>query len=202
MVVISTSSWVVDASVGSADLASLKKGLQAEITPTGSATKVFGTVASVGIVASSSSGTAAFPVTIAVTGSPAGLYAGGTSSVAIIVKQVADVLTVPTLALHTSGDQTVVQQIKDGKQVSTPVTVGTAYGATTQILSGLASGDQVVVTVPRLGRPAEPTAPPAAGVRGPVATPADPGGQGGFNGGGYPGGGAGGQGGFPGGGGS
>ena len=56
-------------------------------------------------------------------------------------------LTVPTVAMHTSGNQTVVQQMKNGAQVTTPVTVGTAYGATTQILSGLKAGDQVVVTV-------------------------------------------------------
>ena len=62
IVVISTTSWVVEASVGSADLPQLKKGLQAEITPTGSATKIFGTVKSVGIIASSSSsGSASFP---------------------------------------------------------------------------------------------------------------------------------------------
>ena len=152
IVVISTTSWVVDASVGSADLPQLKKGLQAEITPTGSATKIFGTVKSVGIIASSSSsGSATFPVTITVTGSPKGLYAGGAADVAIIVKQVENVLSVQTNAVHTEGGKTVVHQIKDGAQVSTPVKVGTTYGAVTQILSGLKAGDKVVGTTFRLG---------------------------------------------------
>jgi len=152
IVVISTTSWVVEASVASADLSSLKKGLQAEITPTGSAAKVFGTVKSVGIIASSSSsGTASFPVTITVTGSPKGLYAGGAADVSIIVKQVENVLTVPTNALHTEKNTTVVHQMKNGEQVSTPVTVGTAYGAVTQILSGLKTGDKVVGTTFRGG---------------------------------------------------
>jgi len=152
IVVISTTSWVVTASVGSADLPQLKKGLQAEITPSGSATKIFGTVKSVGIIAtSSSSGTASFPVTIAVTGSPKGLYAGGAANVSIIVKQVENVLTVPTNALHTEKNTTVVHQMKNGEQVSTPVTVGTAYGAVTQILSGLKTGDKVVGTTFRGG---------------------------------------------------
>ena len=152
IVVISTTSWVVDASVGSEDLPTLKKGLQAEITPTGSATKVFGTVSSIGIVASSSSsGSASFPVTITVTGSPKGLYAGGAATVSIIVKQVDNVLTVPTNALHTESGQTVVHQMTNGAQVSTPVKVGTTYGAMTQVLSGLKAGDKVVGTAFRTG---------------------------------------------------
>jgi macrolide-specific efflux system membrane fusion protein len=145
IVVISTTSWVVEASVGSSDLPQLKKGLQAEITPTGSTAKVFGTVKSVGIVAaSSSSGSASFPVIIKVTGSPEGLYAGGAATVAIIVKQVPNVLTVPTSSLHTESGKTVVHEMTNGAQVSRTVTVGTTYGAATQILSGLKSGDKVV----------------------------------------------------------
>jgi len=183
VVVISTTSWVVNASVGSADLPQLKKGQQAEITPSGSATKIFGTVKSVGIVASSSSsGSASFPVTINVTGSPKGLYAGGAVDVAIIVKQVENLLSVQTNAVHTEGGKTVVYQMKDGAQVSTPVKVGTVYGAVTQILSGLKAGDKVVGTSfrPGGGRPSGGT-----GTR-----------QGGGTGGGVPGGGGFGGGGF------
>jgi membrane fusion protein, macrolide-specific efflux system len=191
IVVISTTSWVVEASAGSADLPRLKKGLQAEITPTGSTTKVFGTVKSVGIVASSSSGgSASFPVTIAVTGSPSGLYAGGAADVTIIVRQVENVLTVPTNALHTENGKTVVHQSRNGAQVSTQVTVGTTYGAATQILSGLKTGDTVLATAFRAGGN------PAGGTRtrqgGGTGT-----GGGGFGGGGFGGGGFGGAGGGP-----
>jgi multidrug efflux pump subunit AcrA (membrane-fusion protein) len=183
IVVISTTSWVVSASVGSADLPQLKKGQQAEITPSGGTTKVFGTVKSVGIIASSSSsGSASFPVTINVTGSPKGLYAGGAVDVAIIVKQVENLLSVQTNAVHTEGGKTVVYQMKGGAQVSTPVKVGTVYGAVTQILSGLKAGDKVVGTSfrPGGGRPSGGT-----GTR-----------QGGGTGGGVPGGGGFGGGGF------
>jgi multidrug efflux pump subunit AcrA (membrane-fusion protein) len=185
IVVISTTSWVVEASVGSEDLPQLKKGLQAEITPTGSTAKVFGTVKSVGIVASSSSGgSASFPVAIAVTGSPKGLYAGGAVNVSIIVKQVENVLTVPTSALHTEGGKTVVHQMTNGAQVSTPVTAGTTYGPQTQILSGLKAGDKVVGTSLRVGGNN-----PAGGTR---TRQGNGGGTGGFGGGGFGGGGFGG----------
>jgi multidrug efflux pump subunit AcrA (membrane-fusion protein) len=151
IVVISTSSWMVTASVGSADLAQVRRGLQAEITPTDGTTRAFGVVDSVGIVASSSSGSATFPVTITVTGTPTGLYAGGTADVVIVVKQLPDVLTVPTAAIHTVNGETVVYQRNRGKAVTTPVTVGTVYGSRTQILRGIKAGDTVVVTSFRPG---------------------------------------------------
>ena len=182
IVVISTTSWVVQASVGSADLPKLKKGMQAEVTPTGSATKIFGTVKSIGIVASSSSsGSASFPVTIIVTGSPKGLYAGGAADVSIIVKRVENLLTVPTNALHTEGGKTVVHQLRNGAQVSTAVKVGTTYGPVTQILSGLKAGDKVVGTAFRVGG--------TGGTR--SRTGSGTGGGGGYGGGGFSGGGGG-----------
>jgi multidrug efflux pump subunit AcrA (membrane-fusion protein) len=144
--VISTTSWVVTAPVTNADLPSLKEGLQAQIVPTGASSPVFGTVRSVGIVASSSSsGVAEFPVTIAVTGHPAGLYAGTSVSVSIIVKQLSNVLVVPTLAVRTQNDRTVVSVDRNGSVVTTPVTVGEVFGAQTQITHGLAEGDAVVL---------------------------------------------------------
>lgn len=145
IVVISTSSWLVNAGVGAADLPQLASGMQATITPSGATDPVFGTVSTVGVIGTTSGGTATFPVTIAVTGSPAGLYAGSTATVLITVKQIPEVLTVPTQAVHDVAGQSVVYQMKDGVQVNTPVTVGAVYGATTQITKGLSDGDQVVV---------------------------------------------------------
>ncbi|MFZ1285578.1 MAG: biotin/lipoyl-binding protein [Candidatus Phosphoribacter sp.] len=146
IVVITTDAWIVSTSVTSADLPALQKGLQAQITPAGTSTRVFGTVSTIGVIASSSSGVAAFPVTIAVTGSPAGLYAGASATVSIIVKEVADALTVPTSAIRTEAGRTVVSRIVAGSPVVTPVQVGMVQGQLTQIVSGLAEGDQIVVT--------------------------------------------------------
>lgn len=153
--VISTNRYTVEASVGSADLAKVKKGLQAQITTTGSTSTVFGTVSSVAVMASTgtTSGTttgssATFPVTIAVTGTRKDLYAGATATVSIIVSQRDDVLTVPTAAISTANGQTVVTKLVGTNKVATPVTLGTSYGATTEVTKGLAEGDQVVVTIP------------------------------------------------------
>ncbi len=144
--VISTSSWIVNTDVTSADLANVKAGLQAQIIPTGARNPIFGTVESVGIIASSStSGVAQFPVVVAVTGSPSGLYSGTSASVNIIVKQLTDVLTVPTLAVRTENGATVVTAVRSGANVTVPVTIGQVFGVQTQITKGLAQGDQVVL---------------------------------------------------------
>jgi multidrug efflux pump subunit AcrA (membrane-fusion protein) len=144
--VISPTAWVVDASVGSSDLPSLKPGLQAQITPTGARQTLFGTVQTIGIVATSSgTGAATFPVTIAVTGAQSGLYSGTTASVSIVVKQLDNVLAVPTLALSSANGRTTVTVRRNGKDSSVPVTVGAVYGAETQITSGLHSGDVIVL---------------------------------------------------------
>jgi membrane fusion protein, macrolide-specific efflux system len=187
IVVISTDEFVVNASVGASDLASVTKGLQAEITPTGAAQAIFGTVSSVGLVAeSSTSGSSTFPVVIDVTGKVSGVYAGSSANVSIIVKQLQNVLTVPTAAITNSKGKTAVTVVKSGKQHSTAVTLGVVYGLQTQITKGLSAGQQVLVTTVRL--------------RG--TTTGRTGGAGGFGGGGFGGGGGGfGGGGFGGGGG-
>lgn len=144
--VTSTDKYVVSATVSADDATQVKKGMQAQITATGSTSTIYGTVSSVGLVAqTSSSGAAAFPVTIAVTGAQQGLYAGTSATASIIVKQVPNVLTVSSRAIQSSGGSTYVMKLVNGKAVKTPVTIGTVYGATTEIKSGLKSGDTVQI---------------------------------------------------------
>jgi multidrug efflux pump subunit AcrA (membrane-fusion protein) len=149
--VISTNAWVVNASVGASDLASVHPGLQAVITPDGTNQQVFGTVGSVGIMASSgTSGTAAFPVVIKVTGTPPGLYAGATVSAAIVVKQLSNVLTVPTAAVSSDANGTYVTLVKNGQNTKTKIVIGSVFGPSTQVMSGVSAGDQVLVRSLRL----------------------------------------------------
>jgi hypothetical protein len=79
----------------------------------------------------------------------AGVYAGSSADVSIIVKQVPNVLTVPTAAVSSAGGKTTVTVSTNGKQVVTPVTIGEVYGAQTEITEGLKAGQQVVVTTLR-----------------------------------------------------
>jgi macrolide-specific efflux system membrane fusion protein len=146
--VISTSSYIVNASVGAADLANIAKGNQVTITTAGSRTPVFGLVTSIGIVASSSSGSSTFPVVISVTGSPSGLYAGSSATVSIIYRQLSNVLVVPTLAVTRSNGNAFVTVDKNGVKSQQPITVGLSSGGSTQVVSGLSGGEVVVEPVP------------------------------------------------------
>jgi len=151
IVVISTDEFVVNASVGASDLGSVRKGLQAQVTPTGAPDAIFGTVRSVGLVAASStSGSSTFPVVIDVTGKVSGVYSGSSADVSIIVKQLQNVLTVPTAAISNRNGAATVTVVKNGKQHVTRVTLGVVYGPQTQISKGLRAGDQVLVTTVRL----------------------------------------------------
>lgn len=145
---ISKGTFTVDTSVSNADVTSIKKGLQATITPTGSDTAVFGTVTSVGVVASTSSnssGSATFPVQIRITGRHPDLLAGSSASAQITVAHLSDVLSVPTQAISSVDGQTVVQRLVDGQKMQTAVTIQEVIGSSTVVTEGLAEGDQVVV---------------------------------------------------------
>ncbi len=153
-VVVSTGSFVVDTSVDDSQVGRVAAGDQAVVTVAGSTTAVYGTVGSVGLEATASSGVASFPVVVDVTGSPAGLYGGTSANVTIITKVLQDVLEVPTLALRssTAGGVT-VDVLEQGHQVARAVTVGIAAGGETQVVHGLTVGEQVVVPLLRATRP-------------------------------------------------
>jgi membrane fusion protein, macrolide-specific efflux system len=143
---------VVNASVDASVVDEVKAGDSAVITPEGGGATVSGTVASVGLTASTSTGVAMFPVVVDVTGSTSGLYAGASASVSVVYQQVPDALVVPAAAVQPGpgGDSTVLV-MSGGQQVSQRVTTGITSGGLTQITSGLSQGEQVVVTIVQLG---------------------------------------------------
>ncbi|GAA4801747.1 efflux RND transporter periplasmic adaptor subunit [Nocardioides caeni] len=147
--VVSDGQFQLDATVSSSDVEKVAKGLQAELTVSGVDEAVYGTVSEVGLVAETdSTGAAAFPVTIEVTGQRDDLYAGTSADVAIVVSQRADVLTVNSRALQTDGDQTYVEKVTDTAKGTTErvdVETGETSGMLTEITSGLSAGDVVQV---------------------------------------------------------
>jgi multidrug efflux pump subunit AcrA (membrane-fusion protein) len=180
--VISTNSWIVNATVDATSVDLIKAGNQAQLAVTGASATVYGTISSIAVTSSSTSGTASYPVVIAVTGSPTGLHDGQSVTASLIYKQLADVVVVPVNALHRDATGTYVNKIVSGKVVKTPVTIGISSGLQTQITAGLAAGDQVQVqTTTRTGNSPTTT---RTGINGRTGT-------GGGNGGYFPGGGGG-----------
>ena len=147
---VSTGSYVVNTTVDSTQVGQLKVGDQATVTVSGSTTPIYGTVGSIGLLASTSSGVASFPVVIDVTGSPSGVYGGSSATLSIITEELQDVIVVPTTAIHYSGDSTTVTLDADGQKVTRTVVIGATSGGDTQVTSGLAVGDKVYVTAGHL----------------------------------------------------
>ncbi|MGB7964331.1 MAG: biotin/lipoyl-binding protein [Propionicimonas sp.] len=150
VLVISPTTWKLEGTVGSADLAGLKAGQAVTITPDGATTTIKGTVASVGIVATSTSdGAATFPVVINLAGKHPDLYSGTTAAATIKVAEYSDVLTIPTAAITTQNQQTVVTKVTGSSAEVTEVTAGRVFGESTEITKGLSAADQVQITFTR-----------------------------------------------------
>ncbi len=145
IVVISAGSYLVDASVDDTQVGQVHTGQTAEATPAGAQQPVPGVVSTVGMLATSSSGVASYPVTVEIDRSPTPLFAGAAAQVTIVTAELAGVLTVPSAAVHDDGGVTTVTAVHDGAQTLTPVVVGAASEGRTQIVSGLALGTAVVV---------------------------------------------------------
>ncbi|MET3963039.1 multidrug efflux pump subunit AcrA (membrane-fusion protein) [Marmoricola sp. OAE513] len=145
--VISPKKLLIDANVSSSDVTRLKKGLQAEITPTGGNETAYGVVTEVGVIATASdTGAAQFPVTVEVTGETTGLYPGASATVEITVKQATDIIAVPTAAVRTDdAGKAYVYVVKSGKRTKTTVALGEVYGAQTEVTSGIKEGDVIEV---------------------------------------------------------
>jgi hypothetical protein len=138
---------VINANVNATVVGQIKTADQVVITTDGAAGPVQGRVASIGLIANTSSGVATFPVVIDVTGTPSGLYAGASAAVSIIYNQLTNVLAVPAAAVGFSGGKTVVYTIVHGHRVAKDVTTGLTSEGLTQITSGLTAGQQVVVEI-------------------------------------------------------
>lgn len=152
VVVVDTSSWQVDASVGAADLPSVKPGQEVTVTAPDGRTSLTGSVSSVSQVAnassSSTSGTssATFPVVVDVTDlKGAQLFIGSTTTVSIAVEQLDNVLAVPTTAIVQANGHPAVRVASNGATTERAVTLGAVIGQRTVVTDGLTAGDTIVV---------------------------------------------------------
>ena len=86
-----------------------------------------------------------YPITVALDTAPAGVKTGSTASLAITDGQATGVLEVPTAAITTVGTNHTVTVRRNGTDTIVPVGVGLIGATTTEITSGLAAGDVVVL---------------------------------------------------------
>ena len=142
---VSTNSWSMSVSVGETDIANVATGQQVELT-TDDGAEYFGVVSEVGLLPSTSSGSAQYPVTVSITGDGEGLFDGVSLTGSIVYERRTDVLAVPSAAVTTTdGVSTVTVIAEDGTQSEVTVEVGETSGEYTEIVSGIAEGDEVLV---------------------------------------------------------
>jgi RND family efflux transporter MFP subunit len=103
--------------------------------------KLAGRVTHIGLLSSESNGVVSYPVTIVVKQSAPGLRPGMTATAEVVIAQSQGVVTVPSRAV--SGNSVTVKE--GGKDVQKQVTTGLVGDSTTEIVSGLQPGEQVVL---------------------------------------------------------
>jgi multidrug efflux pump subunit AcrA (membrane-fusion protein) len=147
--VISSDAYTISTSVDDTEVSEVKAGDAATIVPSGSTTTLTGNVASVSLIASTSSDStvASFPVVIDVTGKPSGIYPGASATVSIIVKNLKNVVEIPTAAISYTGGRATVTKVSGGSKKTVDVKTGTSLNGETQITRGLAAGDTIVEEV-------------------------------------------------------
>jgi macrolide-specific efflux system membrane fusion protein len=147
-IVVNSRTYEVTASVVESDLASVKVGQKAAITVSAVNASLTGTVASIALAPSTTSGSSSvvsYPVIVSIDGTNGQLVAGMSADVSITVAQAANVLEVPTAALSGSNGNYVVRVLAaDNTVTAAPVQVGLVTTTSAEITSGLAEGQTVV----------------------------------------------------------
>lgn len=143
VVIVGNGGTTAKTTVTADQVADVKKGQTASVTPAGAAKPVTGTVTSIGLLPASSSETTTYPVTLELTGSVAAPE-GSTASIALVIGTAKNAVTVPSSAVSTTG-RTAVSVLTDGTAVRTPVAVGVVGPTRTSITQGLTKGQEVVI---------------------------------------------------------
>ncbi|MGI8334135.1 efflux RND transporter periplasmic adaptor subunit [Actinomadura scrupuli] len=145
--VADTGRLAVTANFTEADTTKLKLGQTATVSFDAlTGVTAAGKVTAIDMSSTTTGNVVQYGVTVSLTGRPAGIRLGQTTSVQVIVSKAAGVLYVPTAAVRTVGGQSSVTVLRDGKQVVTPVQIGVKGDQGTEIKSGLTAGERVVLS--------------------------------------------------------
>jgi multidrug efflux pump subunit AcrA (membrane-fusion protein) len=145
IVLLTPTAYQVSGPVSDAQLQQIRLGDRVRVVPAGISEQVPGTVTGIAPAALLNAGVSTFTVTATIPGGHPDLHSGATAQMSIVVQEAADVLTVPTSAIHSQGAATYVLVPVGDTTVARPVTIGASDPVRTQITSGLKLGDRVVL---------------------------------------------------------
>ena len=144
-----TSSYTVTANIAEADIAAVATGQTATVAfPALDDTTAAATVTAISPTATASNSVVTYATTITLSEVPDGLRLGQTAEASITtVASADDALYVPTAAITTDTDGVSTVDVIDDEDVTTTTTVelGVVGDEGTEIISGLAVGDTVVL---------------------------------------------------------
>lgn len=164
IVLTNTNTMVLHGTIGEADVSKLKLGQVANITVDALASaKMTGKVTELDPEATISQGVPVYGVDVAIDVPADGVKAGMTGTANVIIASKQNVLVVPNNAIRTVNGRRGVQLLKGGEIVETPAQFGISNDTQTEVLSGLAEGDTIVIPQARAGTSVAPN----RGFRGP-----------------------------------
>jgi HlyD family secretion protein len=147
MTVIDPDPMWLQAQVNETDMAQVKLGQTATVTPSGYPDlTIRGTVKQLDLHAQVVSSVSVFTTTIEVPNHDGKLLWGMNADAEISVLALKNVLTLPSSAIKTRNGASTVTIIDGGQQVAWDVQTGATDGTRTQIVAGLDEGTEVVVT--------------------------------------------------------
>ena len=130
------------------EVTSVAVGQPATVVPDGSDAVIEGEVVAVAAVPDDDATTTSYRVTIGFEGDADELGNGTIGSVTIVTDDVRSALAVPTSAVTWTDGRATVQVVVDGLATASAVEVGAIGAQWTEILSGVAEGDDVVLADP------------------------------------------------------
>ncbi len=154
ILVTATSGLALHGTVGEADVARLRMSQAATITidAIGTDKRLTGKVTSLDPVATIQQGVPVYAVDVTLDISDPAIRPGMSGTANVITASKRDVLVVPNIAIRSITGRRGVQVLRDGQPVDdTEVQFGIANEQVTEVLSGLAEGDLVVLPSARLG---------------------------------------------------
>lgn len=154
----------IEVAMDEIDVGQVKDGQQVMVTLDAlpESRPTMGQVERVALAGTVSQGVVNYPVVISLDRPDPAIKPGMTANVHIVTEQKEDVLVVPNRAVRRKGQQTVVEVIRDGNRLEVPVTIGIADEDVSEVLEGLAEGEEVVIR----GTSAGPVRAPVRGLGG------------------------------------
>jgi multidrug efflux pump subunit AcrA (membrane-fusion protein) len=144
--VVGSAQSKVTIDLSAAQVRLLSVGMTAHVIPDGAQTAVVGHVSSIGVTASSTdTSSATYPVQIALAAHVTALVSGADAAVTVDLATAHHVIAVPTSTVHRAGATSYVRVLRGGQPVRVTVKTGAMGAGLTQIRSGLAIGQRVVL---------------------------------------------------------